>query len=67
MECNYCNAKLYFKTIKYAKSLLAPLTYAGQLRQELEDITGEVYIELPRRYCAVCGEFIGEQNGDNNK
>lgn len=58
MACRYCNAKLFIKTVQYGKPLLAPLTKAEELRQQLQDITGEVYLELPNIYCAVCGEDL---------
>lgn len=58
MACRYCNAKLYIKTIQYAKPLLAPVTKAEELRQQIQDLTGEVYLELPNIFCAVCGERI---------
>ena len=69
MACNYCKAKLYIKTMKYAKSALAPFTRVGELRQQLEDLTGEVYLQIPNEYCAMCGDKITlppqkeEQNG----
>lgn len=56
--CEYCNAKLYIKTQKIMKSVLAPLTHTEELRQELEDITGEMYLELPKRYCPICGRKL---------
>lgn len=58
MACNFCKAKLYFKTTQHTKPLLAPLTRAEELRQELLDLTGEVYIQLNNEYCAMCGEKI---------
>ena len=56
MACNYCDAKVYFKTIQHTAPLLAPLTRAEELRQELYNLTGEVYLPLPTRYCPMCGE-----------
>lgn len=57
--CNYCNAPIYIKTVQYTKPLLAPLTEAQALRDRLIDLTGEVYVEIPKRFCPVCGEKIG--------
>lgn len=56
--CEYCDIKLYVKTQKIIKSLLAPLTHTEELRQELEDITGEIYLEFPHNYCPMCGRKL---------
>lgn len=56
--CEYCNVKLYVKIQKIMKSALAPLTHTEELRQELEDITGEMYIEIPKQYCPQCGRKL---------
>ena len=58
MACNFCKANLYIKTVQNTKPLLAPLTREGELRQELFDLTGEVYLQIPNEYCAMCGEKI---------
>lgn len=56
--CEYCDAVIYFKTKKIMKSLLAPLIHTEELRQELEDTTGEMYIEIPKNYCPMCGRKL---------
>lgn len=62
MSCNFCNVPIYIKTIQYSAPLLAPMTRAEELRQELINITGEVYIQLESEYCPVCGnKKEGEQ------
>ena len=58
MACNFCKSDLYIKTVQYSKPLLAPMTRAEELRQELLDLTGEVYLQIPNEYCAMCGEKI---------
>lgn len=58
MACNFCKAELYVKTIQYTKPLLAPLTKVDELRYQLQDLTGEVYLQIPNEYCAMCGEKI---------
>lgn len=58
MACNYCKSELYIKTVQYTKPLLAPLTPEGELRDKLQDLTGEVYLKIPNQYCAMCGEKI---------
>ena len=58
MACNFCKVKLYFKTTQHTKTLLAPMTRAEELRRELLDLTGEVYLQLSNEYCAMCGEKI---------
>ena len=56
--CKYCNIPVYIKATKYAKSLTAPLTKAEELQQQLEDLTGEVYLQLPNNFCPMCGEPV---------
>lgn len=56
MACNFCNAEIYIKSIRYAKPLLAPLTREEELRQKLQDLTGEVYLQLPNKFCPMCGK-----------
>ena len=63
--CNYCNAEYYIKVQKFAKSFSAPLTRAGELRQQLENLTGEAYVIIPNKYCPFCGEEIKEEGGLN--
>lgn len=58
MACNYCKATVYIKTIQYTAPLLAPLTKAEELRQQLYNMTGEVYLSLPKQFCPMCGERI---------
>lgn len=55
MGCNYCNVPIYIKAMQYAKPLLAPATEAEALRQRLQDITGEVYVMVTKKYCPFCG------------
>lgn len=57
MSCNFCNNKIYIKTIMYAQSsIFAPLPGPEELKQQLEDLTGEVYLQLPNKFCPMCGE-----------
>lgn len=60
MACNFCNAEIYIKTVQYTKPLLAPLTRAEELRQQLIDLTGEVFLKIPNKFCPICGEKKGE-------
>lgn len=60
--CNYCNAPIYIKTVQYAKSLIAPMTEEQALRDRLLDLTGEIYIEIPKRFCPICGKEVGEKD-----
>lgn len=62
--CEFCGAKLYFKTTQYARPLLAPLTEVQALRDKLLDLTGEVYVEIDADFCPMCGRNLkGEDNG----
>lgn len=63
--CNYCNAEYYIKTQKYVKSYFAPMTLEGQLRQQLEDLTGEQFLIIPNQYCPMCGANLKEVGGMN--
>ena len=68
MSCSFCGVDLYVKTIKYSKSLLAPITKADELRQRLGDLTGEVYLKVGSyNYCPMCGEKIEERGNENGK
>ena len=67
MACNFCNKEIYIKSIQYAKPLLAPLTRAEELRQQLQDITGEAYIQLVSEFCPVCGERKGVIYADERR
>lgn len=58
--CQYCKAHIYIKEIQYMKPVLAPLTEVDELRQRLLDLTGEVYVELPKRFCPMCGAEVEE-------
>lgn len=65
MACNFCKSDLYIKTVQYTKPLLAPLTKSEELRQELFDLTGEVYLQIQNEYCAMCGEkIVKNKKGD---
>lgn len=56
--CNYCKAPVYIKTIQYSAPVLAPMTRTEELRQQLYNLTGEVYSELPKRFCPMCGRRL---------
>lgn len=61
--CNYCNVPIYIKTVQYTAPVMAPLTEVQALRDKLLDKTGEVYLQIPKRFCPVCGREIGvEEN-----
>lgn len=56
--CNYCKVPVYVKTVQYSAPMLAPLTREEELRQELLNLTGEVYMELPINFCPMCGRRL---------
>lgn len=58
MACNLCDLELYVKVIKYTKTFLAPTTPAEELRQKLEDLTGETYTRIEANFCPMCGEKL---------
>ena len=49
---------LYIKTTQYLRPVLAPLTREEELRQELLNITGEVYLPFVPSYCPMCGKKV---------
>lgn len=61
--CEYCNVPLYMKVKQYAKPILAPLTPAQELRDKLLDMTGETYIQSPKKFCHMCGRKLGGAEG----
>ena len=56
--CEYCNQEFYIKTTKFLAPLTAPLTREQELRDELANLTGEVYLPIPVYFCPICGEKI---------
>ncbi len=58
-KCRYCDVPVYFKTVQYTAPIMTPLTEVQALRNKLLEKTGEVYLEIPKRFCPVCGREIG--------
>ena len=61
--CNFCNVPIYHKK-QFTRPLLAPATREQKLRDALLDLTGEVYLKLPHRFCPMCGEKLEEDNSN---
>lgn len=57
-KCYFCDCIIYVKTVRHYKSLLAPLTIEEELRQKLEDMTGEAFLPVEHLYCPMCGKKI---------
>lgn len=57
--CEFCATPIYIQIKRVYKSVLAPCTRAGELRAQLEDLTGEAYIPIEKNYCPVCGKKLG--------
>lgn len=57
--CEFCNAKIYVQVERYSKPILAPLTEVEQLEHEIINKTGLQYIQIPNKYCPMCGEKLG--------
>ena len=53
--CEFCGTTIYVKTVQHTMPLLAPITRADELRHELLNITGEIYLPLEAKFCPVCG------------
>ena len=56
--CEYCNKEFYIKTNQVIAPRTAPLTREQELRDELVNLTGEVYLPISTSYCPICGEKI---------
>lgn len=54
--CGYCGIPLYVKTIQCAMPAVAPMTKADELRQQLLNLTGEVYVLVEAQFCPFCGK-----------
>jgi endogenous inhibitor of DNA gyrase (YacG/DUF329 family) len=65
--CPFCGKPLYIKIKRYTKPLLAPLTPAAALRDELIDITGEDYVPIQAVYCPICGHPLNRRATPENK
>lgn len=57
-KCSHCDRKYYIKVKRYLRPLLAPVTHAQELEQELENITGESYMQVKINYCPICGRKV---------
>lgn len=61
--CNLCGIPIYIKIPKIQASLTMPAIRTGELIQELEDITGEMYVQLGNyQFCPMCGKKLGGEN-----
>lgn len=49
---------LYVKVPRYTCGILAPLTPEGELKDRLEDMTGESYALFIPDYCPICGKKV---------
>lgn len=57
--CEFCNAKIYVQVKRYSKPILAPLTEVERLEHEIINKTGLQYIQIPNKYCPMCGKKLG--------
>jgi len=58
--CEYCNAIYYVEVEQLMKPILAPLTHAEEIRQELINITGMNHLRIKANYCPMCGRELKE-------
>ena len=56
--CEYCNQEFYIKTTQVIAPITAPLTREQEIRDELVNLTGEVYLPISISFCPICGEKI---------
>lgn len=60
--CGFCGTTLYVKTVQHTMPLLAPITRADELRHELLNLTGEIYLPLEAKFCPVCGAKMRKED-----
>lgn len=53
--CGFCGTPIYVKVIRYTAPILAPLTRAEELRDELINLTGETFALFEANFCPHCG------------
>lgn len=56
--CPFCDAHVYIKIKQYARPIISPVTRIQELRDELINLTGETYAEIPKKFCPVCGKKV---------
>lgn len=56
--CSNCKIPIYIKIIQYTKGLFAPATPEQKLIQKVEDMIGESYFKIDKKYCLFCGKKI---------
>lgn len=64
--CNFCKKPIYIKAVQNTMPILAPMTRAEELRQELINLTGKVYLQLQNKYCPICGADMRGAEYENN-
>ena len=65
-----CSMTLYIKTTQHTMPALAPITRVDELRHEIQNLIGEVYIPYPLLFCPTCGRkrnSIKEQERIDNE
>lgn len=65
--CPFCERPLYIKVTRYLRPILAPLTHADALRDELINITGEDFAPINAEYCPMCGRPLNRRAATENK
>ena len=53
--CTFCGTTIYVKTVRHTMPLCAPITRADELKHELLNLTGEIYLPIEMRFCPLCG------------
>ena len=56
--CEFCNVNIYVQIKRISQPILAPLTEVGELENELINKTGIQYMEIPNKYCPMCGRKL---------
>ena len=57
--CKFCKAKIFVQFERATLPALAPATEVAQLEYELINKTGLEYVQIPNKYCPMCGKKLG--------
>ena len=56
--CKFCKAKIFVQFERATLPALAPATEVTQLEYELINKTGLEYVQIPNKYCPMCGRKL---------
>ena len=63
-KCSFCGTPIFAYVRQYMRPVMAPMTRAGELYNEAQNITGMAYVRIPARYCPICGQKLEGSKND---